>query len=73
MKTTELLVGVKQAAEMFGISFPIMYTLCKREGFPAIRIGKRILISVDGLKAWIPNHYGKDVLADVTNEEDTTK
>lgn len=73
MKTTKLLAGAKETADMLGVSKPIMYKLCNREDFPCFRIGKKLVISIDGLKTWISNHYGEDILVEVTNEEDTTK
>ena len=36
-----------------GISLPEAYELVKTPGFPTIRIGTRILIPVDGFKAWL--------------------
>ena len=35
------------------------YGLCKQEGFPAAKIGKRILISRDRLKKWVEKNQFK--------------
>ena len=55
---TKLLIGAKEAAEMMDVSMPTFYQMAAMEGFPSIRVGKRILVSVDGLKTWIAQHYG---------------
>jgi len=36
-----------------GISKPKAYELAKKESFPAIFLGKRIIIPVDGLRKWL--------------------
>ena len=42
-----------EAAEVLGVSRPIVYTLLRRADFPAFKVGTRTLISVDGLKEWV--------------------
>lgn len=51
----------KQAAEALGVSYPTMYELCKREDFPAIRVGRSILIPKVGLEQWLAQQSGKSV------------
>ena len=49
-KTT---ISVQELSAQMGISLPKAYELVKTPGFPTIRIGTRILIPVDGFKAWL--------------------
>lgn len=49
-KTT---ISVQELSAQMGISLPKAYELVKTSGFPTIRIGTRILIPVDGFKAWL--------------------
>lgn len=50
-----------EAAEMLGISRPVIYQLCSRPDFPTVRCGRVILIPVDGLKDWLAANVGKNV------------
>lgn len=45
--------SVQEAAKVVGISAPRMYDLVHSQGFPAIFIGKRIIIPRDKLHQWI--------------------
>lgn len=49
----KLCVTPAEAAEMVGVSKPIIYQLCNRADFPTIRFGRAIRIPVDGLRAWL--------------------
>lgn len=49
-KTT---ISVQELSAQMGISLPKAYELVKTPSFPTIRIGTRILIPVDGFKAWL--------------------
>lgn len=40
-------------ANILGISRNNAYAVCNSEGFPAIRIGKKIVISKDNFYKWI--------------------
>lgn len=42
-------------AELLGISRPVAYKLTQEEGFPVIRVGRRLLIPIDALQKWITN------------------
>ena len=48
-----LAYSVEEAAEALGISRNAMYTLIHREDFPAIKIGKRRVISTVLLAEWV--------------------
>lgn len=49
-KTT---MSVQELSAQMGISLPKAYELVKTPGFPAIRIGTRILIPVEGFRKWL--------------------
>ena len=46
-------ISVRELARQLGISLPKAYELAKREDFPSIRIGNRILIPVDAFHEWL--------------------
>ena len=46
-------VSADKAAALMDISKPKLYSLMKRDDFPAFKLGGRTLISVDGLRQWI--------------------
>lgn len=50
-----LTISVHEAAEQLGISDRYVYNLSHTRGFPTVRIGRRIRISREGLKAWVEN------------------
>jgi len=53
-KLKKLTYSVQQAADVIGCSLPIMYQLCSRPGFPALRISeKRIVIPRAALEIWL--------------------
>ena len=55
----KLTLTVEEMAKQLGISRPIAYDLTHTEGFPAIRIGRRVLVPVDGLKRWLDAQMAK--------------
>lgn len=46
-------MSVQELSAHMGVSLPKAYELVKEPGFPTIRIGARILIPVEGFKAWL--------------------
>ena len=48
-----LTVTVPEMAQMLGIGRIKAYELANIKGFPAIRLGKRIVVPVDQLKKWL--------------------
>lgn len=48
-----LLLNVKQLADLLGVSDSSAYELIQEDDFPAVRIGKRIVIPKDDLRKWI--------------------
>ncbi len=50
----KLVYTASEAAEALGgISLPTLYSLLRRDDFPSFRIGRRIMVSVAGLEAWV--------------------
>lgn len=49
----KLTYTVPEIAELIGISTPKAYELVCLDGFPAIRIGRRIVIPKEEFKAWL--------------------
>ena len=50
-----LTLNAREAAEVLRISKSKVYELAQRESFPAIRIGKRVVIPRDKLIGWMNN------------------
>lgn len=46
-------LSVQELSIQLGISLPKAYELVKQPGFPAIRIGTRILVPIDAYKQWL--------------------
>lgn len=49
----KLAYNMQEAAEAVGVSRPTMAELIHQKGFPAIRVGRRWIIPVDGLRRWM--------------------
>ena len=54
-----LMLSVPEIAAALGISRAGAYELARSEGFPALRIGTRIVIPKDELREWIRRNMGK--------------
>ncbi len=55
---TRLTLTVEEAAQMLGISRIKGYELAHSEGFPAMRLGRKLLIPRDRFLAWIDQQAG---------------
>lgn len=55
----KLTYSVPEMAQVLGISDFKAYQLVKTQGFPTIRIGKRLLVSVSGLESWVEEQAKK--------------
>lgn len=53
MSSEPALIGVTEAARILGVSKFTAYRLAKREDFPAVTIGDRVLVHRVGLENWI--------------------
>ena len=48
-----LLLNVKQLADLLGVSDSSVYELIQEDGFPSLRIGKRIVVPKEERREWI--------------------
>ena len=55
----KLTYSVPEMAQVLGISDFKAYQLVKTQGFPTIKIGKRLLVSVAGLESWVEEQAKK--------------
>ena len=53
IKPAKLVLSVPEAAELLGISKSKMYEIVRIKGFPAVRVGKRVLVNAKRLEAWL--------------------
>lgn len=53
VKQEKLTLSVPEAAELIGVSASKMYEIVRIQGFPAIRVGKRVLVNAKKLEAWL--------------------
>ena len=49
----KITMSVNELSLRMGISLPKAYELAKTPGFPAIHVGKRILIPVEPFQKWL--------------------
>lgn len=54
-----LMLSVPEMAAVLGISRAGAYELARSEGFPALRIGTRIVIPKDKLQEWVDKQTEK--------------
>lgn len=55
----KLSITVDEAAKMLGIGRNTMLEFVKMDGFPAIRLKRKIIIDKEALPKWFANSYGK--------------
>jgi len=48
-----LLVGVEEAARALGIGRTSLYEMINRQELTPIRIGRRVLVAADEIRAWV--------------------
>lgn len=54
----KMYITVEEAAKMLGINLNAMYLLCRRPGFPAVRVSpRRIVIPAKGLHEWMLSNH----------------
>lgn len=59
VKREKLTLSVPEAAQIVGVSQSKMYEIVKIKGFPTIQIGRRLLVSANGLERWIEEQAEK--------------
>lgn len=52
-KLEPLAVSPAECARLLGVSRPKVYDLLHQSDFPSFKLGRRTLVSVDGLREWI--------------------
>ena len=52
-------ITVDEAAKMLGVGRNMMLEFVKMQGFPAIRLKRKILIDKEALPKWFSNNYGR--------------
>lgn len=53
-----LVYSVTETGLVLGLSRPMVYQLLNRADFPSFKVGRRTLISADGLRAWVQKQAG---------------
>lgn len=53
MLQEKLMLSVNELGKYLGIGRTLAYQLSRSEGFPVLKIGKRVLVPVEGLKDWV--------------------
>lgn len=61
MENEKLILTVPEAAKQLGICTSRMYELARMPSFPSFRLGKRIVISRDGLREWVKRQAEESV------------
>lgn len=56
-----MLLTAEEAAKELQVSKPIMYDLTKTDGFPTVRIGRKVMVSRKGLERWIEERAGTGI------------
>ncbi len=53
-----LFLNAETTAALLGVSVSSMYELMHEKGFPVLRIGSRLVIPKDKLRAWVERNVG---------------
>ena len=54
-----LYLNADTVSKLLGISISSAYELMNEEGFPSVRIGKRLIVPKENLQAWVESYLGK--------------
>ena len=52
-------ISVEEAAKLLGVGRNTMLDFVKMDGFPAIRLKRKIIIDKNALPIWFSNNYGR--------------
>ena len=55
----KLCITVEEMGELLGIGRTKAYEVARRADFPAIRLGRKLLVSVKGLEEWVARQTGE--------------
>lgn len=55
----KLSITVNEAAKLLGVGRNTMLEFVKMDGFPAIKLKRKIIIDKQALPKWFSNNYGK--------------
>ncbi len=58
-ENNKLTITVNEAAKMLGVGRNTMLEFVKMDGFPAIKLKRKIIIDKEALPKWFSNNYGK--------------
>jgi len=47
------ILNAKQLADVMGLSIPIVYSLINSQGFPSIKVGRRLLVEKSAFIEWL--------------------
>jgi hypothetical protein len=53
MPSEKKTLNAKELAKILGISLHLAYDLMRRDGFPTIHVGKRLLVNTKLLEVWL--------------------
>ena len=56
----KLLLTPKDVAALTGLSLPSVYNWFHIEGFPVIRIGRKMLVTTEGFNRWLEKQGGEE-------------
>lgn len=57
-QNTSTCMSVEEMGKHLGVSSVLAYQLANSEGFPAVRIGRRLVIPVAAFDKWLTEHTG---------------
>ncbi|MBE0448813.1 MAG: helix-turn-helix domain-containing protein [Actinobacteria bacterium] len=64
-----VMLKVEEVAEVLGISRVLAFNMVKAEDFPAVRIGRRIVIPRDKFLDWLDRKASKSIIRRVEGAE----
>jgi len=59
VKREKLTWNAYEVADILGVSVSKVYEMMRIEGFPTIKLGKRLLVSRKGLERWVEEQAQK--------------
>ena len=49
----KLTYTAKEAAQAANVSMPTIYAWTRIEGFPVVRVGRKVVVPIDAFKRWL--------------------